>query len=254
MPQALFRFYAELNDFLPSSRQGTSFRHAFDGFPAVKDVIESLGVPHTEVDLILADGESVDFGCPLRDGVHVSVYPVFESFDIATLSRVRPAPLRELRFVLDGHLSRLARYLRMAGFDAECPRNASDEELALASVKRQRVLLTRDRGLLKRKQVTRGYWIRELQAKAQLAEVVSRFDLGRAMVPFQRCLVCNHPLEPLSREEAARRAPPRVIACQSAFRSCAACGRVYWPGSHHRHMQQILSEVFGHSKGGGPHS
>src|SRR6266702_3425985 len=130
MKRAHFRFYAELNDFLPPARRSVAFPHDFQGRPSVKDVIEALGVPHTEVDLILADGESVDFSWNLRDAVRVSVYPVFESIDITPVTRVRPAPLRESRFVLDGHLGRLARYLRMLGFDARWRGEAEDEDVA----------------------------------------------------------------------------------------------------------------------------
>lgn len=115
MPRASFRFYAELGDFLPPDRRGVTFAHEFHDRPSVKDVIESLGVPHTEVDLVLADSEPVDFSWRLRDGTRVSVYPVFESIDVAPVTRLRPAALREVRLVVDGHLGRLGRYLRMLG-------------------------------------------------------------------------------------------------------------------------------------------
>jgi len=243
MARALFRFYAELNDFLPPARRGISFTHAFDGRPSLKDVVESLGVPHTEVDLLLVDGVSVEFSCPLFDGARVSVYPVFESFDIAPLTRVRPEPLRELRFVLDGHLARLARYLRMAGFDASWRREAQDDELARASVDEGRVLLTRDRGLLKRRLVSRGYWVREVRADRQLTEVVARFDLARSLRPFTRCLACNERLAGAESLEVAERVPPRVRERETAFRRCPSCRRLYWAGSHHRRMEQILAEA-----------
>src|SRR5690242_4538900 len=180
MHRAYFRFYAELNDFLPPARRSVSFPHAFRGGPAVKDAIESLGVPHTEIDLILADGESVDFAWILRDGARVSVYPVFESLDIAPLTRVRPSPLREVRFVLDVHLGRLARYLRMLGFDARWRNDAGDEELARTAAAEHRIILTRDAGLLKRRIVTHGYRVREADPRRQLAEVVRRLDLSRS--------------------------------------------------------------------------
>lgn len=217
--------------------------HAFEGSPSVKDVIESLGVPHTEVDLVLADGASVDFGWRLRDGVRVSVYPVFESLAVAAVTRVRAEPLRELRFVADGHLGRLARHLRMAGFDVLWERDAADAALARASREEGRILLTRDRGLLKRSAVTHGYCVREADPPRQLAEVIRRFDLARSAAPFRRCLRCNALLEPV-REEAVRdRLPPRVRERQSTFTRCPACLRVYWPGSHHRRMEELLAEA-----------
>ena len=252
MHSAEFRFYAELNDFLPRSRRGTSFVHRFSGSPSVKDAIESLGVPHAEVDLVLADGESVGFSFRLRDGVRVAVYPTFESIDVAPLTRVRPEPLRDLRFVLDGHLGRLARHLRMAGFDAWWRGDASDEELAALSAAERRVLLTRDRGLLKRSQVTHGYCVREALPARQLAEVVRRFDLARSVAPFRRCLRCNDPLEPVAKEAVAERLPPRVRERHADFRRCPACGRVYWAGTHHRRMERLLAEILAAAAGEAP--
>jgi uncharacterized protein with PIN domain len=243
MKRASFRFYAELNDFLPRPRRGVAFDHEFGGGPSVKDVIESLGVPHTEVDLVLVDGESVDFSSILGDGARVSVYPVFESIDIAPLARVRPAPLREVRFLLDVHLGRLARYLRMLGLDAAWPRDADDAELALIAAAEHRILLTRDSGLLKRRIVTHGYRVREVDPRRQLAEVVERLDLLRAIAPFQRCLRCNDRLEPVRKEDVAGELPPRVRERQDAFRRCLSCRRVYWAGSHHRRMEQLVSDL-----------
>jgi uncharacterized protein with PIN domain len=245
MNRALFRFYAELNDFLPPERRGVSFTHFFRGSPAVKDVIEALGVPHAEVDLVLADGESVDFSWALRDGARVSVYPVFESIDIAPLARVRPRPLRETRFVLDGHLGRLAAYLRMVGFDTRWRNECGDEELARISVDEHRILLTRDRGLLKRRAVTHGYWMREVDPKRQLAEVLRRFDLTRSLAPFRRCLRCNELLERVEKDLVAERLPPRVRERHEELVRCPSCQRIYWKGSHHERMKQLVAEVVG---------
>jgi uncharacterized protein with PIN domain len=243
MKRAYFRFYAELNDFLPPARRGVAFPHEFLGTPSVKDVIESLGVPHTEIDLVLADGESVDFSWTLRDGARVSVYPVFESIDVSPLARVRPAPLREVRLVLDGHLGRLARYLRMLGFDARWRNDAPDEELARVAAAERRILLTRDAGLLKRRIVSHGYFVREVDPRRQLAEVVRRLDLFRSIDPFRRCLCCNDLLEPVRKEDVAGDLPPRVRERHEAFRRCPSCRRVYWAGSHHRRMERLVSEL-----------
>ena len=197
---ARFRFYAELNDFLPDESRGKELMHYFNVSGSVKDFIESFGVPHTEVDLVLANGEPVDFSYPVRSGDRVSVYPVFESLDIASVSRVRPAPLRALRFLLDVHLGRLAAYLRMAGFDATYGKQASDAELAGILTRDRRVLLTRDRYLLMRTAVERGYWVRSTEPRQQLLEVIRRFDLAGSLQPFTRCLECNLLLQEASRE------------------------------------------------------
>ncbi len=241
--RAWFRFYAELNDFLPPARRGVAFEHRFGGAPSVKDVIESLGVPHAEVDLVLADGESVDFAWTVRDGARVSVYPVFESIDIAAVARVRPAPLRETRFVVDGHLGRLARYLRMLGYDASWRADARDEEIARVAAAERRIVLTRDRGLLKRRLVTHGYCVREADPRRQLAEVMRRLDLGRAIALFRRCLRCNEALEGIRTADVAAAVPPDVRERQETVRRCRACGRVYWAGSHTARMERLVADL-----------
>ncbi|MCX6636794.1 MAG: twitching motility protein PilT [Acidobacteria bacterium] len=243
MNRATFRFYAELNDFLAPERRGRDTVFEFYVPGPVKDAIESLGVPHTEVELVLINGESSDFRRVLADGDRVSVYPVFEAFDIRPLVRVRPEPLRETRFLLDGHLGRLARYLRMLGFDSACNRAAGDEELARLSVVEHRILLTRDRGLLKRREVTHGYWVRETDARKQLREVVERFDLAGCLRPFTRCLRCNHPLRAAAKAEVAPELPPRTRACYDEFLRCDGCGGVYWSGPHHRRMLAMVEEL-----------
>jgi len=241
--RAYFRFYAELNDFLPQERRFVTFTYPFDLSPSVKDAIEALGVPHTEVDLILANGESVDFSYVLRDDDRISVYPVFESIDITPLVRVRPRPLRQTRFVLDTHLGRLAVYLRMLGFDTLYRNDYRDEELARISSEERRILLTRDRGLLKRNAVTRGYCVRSTEPRQQLIEVLRRFDLFGSLAPFQRCLRCNGTLQPVRKEEVINRLPPRTRRYYDEFRICIRCGQIYWKGSHYQRMQRFAEWV-----------
>jgi uncharacterized protein len=240
MAQATFRFYAELNDFLAPGRRSTAFAHSFLDIGTVKDFVESFGVPHTEVDLILVNGEPVDFSYRVRDGDRVSVYPVFEAFDIAPVARLRPQPLRDPRFVLDTHLGRLAAYLRMLGFDTLYRNCYTDEELAEISRGEHRILLTRDVGLLKRGAVTHGYFVRDTDARRQLPEVVAGFDLAGRARPFTRCMRCNAPLEEVRKEEVIAGLPPRVAQFHDEFRRCPGCGRVYWKGAHYRRMQELL--------------
>jgi uncharacterized protein with PIN domain len=249
MSYAEFRFYAELNDFLPLARRQTPFTHTFDGRVSIKDMIESLGVPHTEVDLILVNGTSVDFSYLVRDGDQVSVYPVFESFDITPLVRVRPRPLREPKFVLDVHLGRLAAYLRIFGFDTLFPENYDDENLARISAEEHRTLLTRDRGLLKRKMVTHGYCVREMNSRRQVAEVLRRFDLYRLITPFLRCVHCNSLLEPVNKEDILDRVEPDTAKYYDEFRRCPTCNRIYWKGTHYERMQAFIAEIMAENGG-----
>ncbi len=243
MPHATFRFYAELNDFLPPARRRMEFAHAFHEPVSIKDVIESLGVPHTEVDLILINGSPVDFGHPVRDGDGISVYPVFESLDIHPLLRLRPEPLRRPAFVLDGHLGRLAAYLRLLGFDTLYRNDFDDGEIARISAGEQRILLTRDRGLLKRSVVTRGYCLRAVLPREQIREVVARFDLAQSAVPFRRCLACNALLQPVEKQAILERLPAGTREGCDEFHQCQGCGKIYWPGSHFARLQTIVRDA-----------
>jgi len=238
--RASFRFYAELNDHLaPSERYRTIVKEFF--VPAsVKDLMESCGVPHTEVELVVVNGESADFSRLIRDGDRVAVYPVFEALDITPELRVRQRALREPRFVLDVHLGRLARYLRMLGFDAGYSEDAGDAELARVSAEQKRILLTRDRGLLKHSAVTHGYWVRETESRRQAAEVVRRFDLARSLRPFTRCMACNELLIAARPAEVGGRIPAAVAAAHGEFRECPGCRRVYWEGTHYQRMRQWI--------------
>jgi uncharacterized protein with PIN domain len=232
------RFYAELNDVLPPRRRQVSFEHVLAEHASVKHVIETLGVPHTEVDLVLVNGQSVDFAYRVHDGDRISVFPVFESLDISSLERVRPRPLREPRFVLDVHLGRLAGYLRMLGFDSLYRNDYDDETLANLSRREWRILLTRDRGLLKRSAVSHGYLLRESDPRAQLAEVVRRFDLADMLSELTRCIRCNGTLEPVAKETIEHRLLPKTRRYYDEFTICRDCERIYWKGSHYEDMRR----------------
>jgi len=234
------RCYEELNYFLSSERRKRPFPCPLHRGQTVKSLVESLGIPHTEVDLVLVNGRSVGFGHRLADGDRVSVYPVFEALDVSGASQVRPRPLRVVRFVLDVHLGRLARLLRLAGFDSLYANDWDDRTLSRLSRQEARILLTRDRGLLMRAEVTHGYCVRSPDPPAQLSEVLARFDLARLLEPFSLCLVCNEKLEALPRRRARERVPPLVARRYRRFRACPRCGRVYWRGSHWEHMRRYL--------------
>ena len=237
------RFYAELNGFVEPGRRYRDSEIRFTVPVTVKDVIESLGVPHTEVDLVLIDGDPAPFSRLLTGGERVSVYPVFESFDIGPVSRVRPEPLRRTRFLLDVHLGRLARYLRMLGFDSAWGSRHDDETLAAVAARERRILLTRDRGLLKRSAVSHGYFLRETSPRRQLWEVVQRFDLARAVKPFTRCLRCNAQLRPVAKVAVTAALPESVRARHDEFLRCEGCGNVYWGGTHHARMKKLVEEI-----------
>jgi hypothetical protein len=236
-----FRFYAQLNDFLPAGCRQRRFRSVIHAPASVKDVIEALGVPHTEVDVILINGNSEGFACRLRDGDDVSVYPVFKSIDLGGLRRVGEVPPQPIRFVLDGHLGKLASLVRLAGFDAVLL--SDDVDVASTAAREERVALTRDVGLLKRKIVRHGYWVRHTVPELQLAEVLEQFDLVDQMEPFARCLRCNTVVVPVNAETVAGLLSPRTLSSFQQFRRCPGCGRIYWQGSHYSRLVRLLQRV-----------
>ncbi len=233
---AFFRFYEELNDFLPEPKRKRTYPYSFDGKPSVKDAVEAEGVPHTEVDLILVNGRSVNFGHHLQDGDRVAVYPVFESLDISPLIRLREKPLRKTRFILDVHLGKLARSLRLLGFDTMYRNDLDDPEIIEIAAEEGRIILTRDIGILKHSAVTHGYWLRSTDPEEQVREVLNRFDLYGQIRPFHRCINCNGLIEPVDKAEIQSRLQPRTQTYYDEFFRCTDCGRIYWKGSHYRKM------------------
>ncbi|HEY4732866.1 MAG TPA: Mut7-C RNAse domain-containing protein [Gammaproteobacteria bacterium] len=237
------RFYEELNDFLPPEQRKIPFRHHFRQAGSIKDMIEALGVPHTEIDLILVNGQTVNFDYLVRDGDQVSVYPVFESLDITPITHLRPAPLRQTRFVLDTHLGRLAAYLRMFGFDTLYRNDYDDPALAALSVNEHRILLTRDRQLLMRKHITHGYFVRAIQPQKQLLEIINRFDLYKTQQPFTRCMHCNGMIHPVHKEEVLSQLMPHTRNIHDEFWQCDSCNKIYWKGTHYQRMQGLIKSV-----------
>jgi predicted nuclease of predicted toxin-antitoxin system len=175
--KSLFRFYEELNDFLAVRLRKRAFTYnKFIGTPSIKDTIEAIGVPHTEVDLILVDGESVDFGYKMKGDEHVSVYPVIESLDITPIIHLRSKPLRKTKFIVDVNLGKLAMKLRLLGFDTLFRNDFKDEEIIKISLSENRIILTRDKGILKNNAVTHGFWIRNENVRRNNTEITIRWS------------------------------------------------------------------------------
>jgi len=237
------RFYEELNDFLPNNKKKIRFEHNFIDRTSVKDLVESFGVPHTEVDLILVNGQSVVFNYLINDEEDISVYPVFESFDISDVQHLRPEPLRNPKFICDVHLGKLARYLRMLGFDVFYENDIADENIVDISLKEKRTILTRDIGILKRNEVTHGHFIRSDNAEKQTEEVVKGFHLKKLIREFTRCLNCNTELKKIGKAEIINDLPPKVAASQNEFFKCPACKKLYWKGTHHQNMVSFIEKI-----------
>ena len=240
MNTAQIRFYADLSFFLPHGTSRSLVTYSFRGEPAIKDSIEAIGVPHPEVELILVDGAAVHFEYRLRDGDRVSVFPHFRNLTPGEGMILRGPPPEPVRFVLDIHLGRLADYLRLLGFDSLYQNTYEDRELARIASSEGRVLLSRDRGLLKRSEVLWGYCLRSSQPREQVLEVFLRYRLKQAVQPFARCMRCNGRLEPVRKEVVLDKLPLSVQNEQDEFRRCQECGQVYWRGSHFERLSAFV--------------
>lgn len=240
---ACFRFYEELNDFLPENHRKITFPYEFIGNPSIKDTIEAIGVPHTEIDLILVDGESVGFDCLMHGGEHVSVYPVFESLDITPMIHLRSKPLREIKFVVDVNLGKLAYKLRLLGFDTLYKNDFIDSDIVKLSLREKRIILTRDRGILKYNEVTHGYWVRNNDIKSQVIEVVRRLQLDNNFRPFTRCSDCNGLLSFIDKTRLRDRLPGDTLQIFNVFMECGSCKKIYWQGSHYKKICNWIDEL-----------
>lgn len=250
MALAHFRFYQELNDFLPSAQRKRDLELGFESPVPVRHLIETFGVPHTEVEIILVNSHSVDLEHPIQDGDRISVYPMFEALDVTPLLRLRQYPLRNLRFVVDAHLGKLARYLRMLGFDTLFENDWGDRELAAISSQQQRILLTRDRDLLMHRIITHGCYVRSGKSLDQLGYIVNRLDLCRAIRPFSRCMRCNGCLLSVEKEEIQGRLLDDTRQAFDTFWRCFDCDKVYWKGSHYQRMHDLIARICVPGEGG----
>ncbi len=243
MDKAYFHFHAELNYFLPRKQKNAVIEHLFTWRASIKDMIESLGVPHAEIELIIVNGVSVDFAYIVQPDDQIEVYPRWDAVSLDPRLSLRPPRPEPARFVLDVHLGRLAAYLRMGGFDTLYRNDYDDEELAQISSSESRILLTRDIGLLKRGMVIYGYFMRETNPRRQLEEVAHRFDLFQSVIPFKRCMKCNGLLAPVAKELILDQLPYGTSEFYDVFHRCQSCDQIYWKGAHYQRMQELMNQV-----------
>jgi len=226
-----FRFLGRLNDFLSSAQREHTIRVEFRGPQSIKHLVESLGVPHPEIGRVQINGQEGSLDTITQDVDHIQIHPIQNGCPI------------EPRFLLDGHLGRLAAYLRMLGFDCLYRNDYEDQEIAEILQNEERILLTRDRRLLMRKAVVHGYCPRSLDSLTQLTEVIRRFDLLQWIAPFHRCLRCNHLLETVPKEAVLDRLEPLTKLYFDEFHICPNCQQIYWKGSHYERMQEIVEKL-----------
>ncbi|GJL76513.1 Mut7-C RNAse domain-containing protein [Nitrosomonas sp.] len=256
MKQARLHFYAELKDFVaPSaSAQNKIIVHNFKRRASIKDVIESYNVPHPEIDLIIVNGVSVDFSYIVQNDDDIHVHPanaLIKPISIAPLRHLSPRLSGEPRFIVDVNLGRLARYLRLLGFDSLYRNNFDDKTIAEISGKTQRIVLTRDRKLLQRKIIDYGYFVRAETPKIQVREVLAKFNIYRFFKPLTRCTSCNGDLKQTEKQNITHRLKPMTKKHYAEFSICSDCNQIYWQGSHSARVARLIRDL---SKTGNPFS
>lgn len=237
------RCYAELNDFLADSWKYKPFSLQLKTPVLVSEALSMLGIPLSEVDLILVNSKPVERRHKLADGDYFSVYPTFETFDISSLKSNPHKVLRKTTFIADAHLGKLTKYLRMLGFDTLYRNDFGDEEIINISLKDNRIILTRDKTLLNSKRITHGYYIRSVNKHDQLTEVISKFDLKSQFKPFTRCMTCNGLLVPKLPEQIENLVDKETFANFNVFYYCPTCNKVFWQGSHFKRMESLILDI-----------
>ena len=243
MAQIGIHFYCTLNDFIVPALADTGIIHNFDRKASIKDMIESFNVPHTEVEHILVNGAAVDFNYIVRDGDRIEVFPICENFSIMPFVQLRPTLSPPLQFVIDSNLGKLARYLRLLGFDCLYRNDYNDDMVAKIASEQQRIVLTRDRALLYRKIVTHGYFVRADKPKIQTREVLKRFALYPLIKPLTRCIHCNGKLAETQKSRVESRLETLTKQYYDKFLICLECDRIYWQGSHSVRIEQLIDEL-----------
>ena len=234
-PTARFRFHGELREFLPGARRGTAFEAPFARAATLKNAIEALGVPHTEIGRIAVNGLAATRDRIVRAGDVIEIFPWQDAGD--------PPVFAALHFVADAHLGALARFLRMAGFDTIHDNGLADTTIRRLAHAERRIVLTRDRELLKCREITSGAYVRALDPTQQLREIFARFGLAPHAKPFSLCLRCNVQLTAVGKAEVLARLPETVARMHDRFFRCGSCDRVYWPGSHYERMNAALKRM-----------
>lgn len=243
MKQVTLQFFGNLQEVLPIQKKGTILTHNFWGTPTVKDTIQSQGVPHSEVDIILVNGHSVAFDTHIQEEDHIEVYPVGFPIQQESLIHLTAETPAERRFICDVHLGSLAKFLRMSGFDTQYRNDLDDDEITYLAEKENRIVLTRDRGILMRNRVIHGHLIRTTDQDEQIIETYNYYKLLPYLSPFTRCMRCNGKLHAVPKEEIVHRLELETVRLFNEFTICSDCRKIYWKGSHYVKMVRLLEKV-----------
>lgn len=239
----IITFWRNLQELLRPQFKGRSrIEYELSRKASVKDIVEACGVPHTEVGRLTIDGREIPFSHLGANDDRMEVYPLRAPLDVKIPTLLRPETLPDTTFAVDMNVGKLATLLRMAGFDTFYQNEISDPELIEVALREKRILLSKDKDLLKRKEVVFGSLVREVQPEKQLAEIVHLFGLKEQFKPLSRCLRCNVLLPPVAKERIIDRLKPLTKKYYDSFRQCPSCRRIYWPGTHRDNMLIVLNK------------
>jgi len=237
---AYFTFHDSLQDFLLAAKKNKSIAYTFKGTPAIKDAIEAIGIPHPEVDVIIINNAPVGLEQLLYPQDVVAVFPKFTQPPWPKTYSLQAHYTARQKFILDVHLGKLARVLRLLGFDTYYENTYADKTIAQLAASENRIVLTRDIGLLKHKSIIHGYWLRSQHPYEQLKEVTYYYNLASQIQPFTRCLACNGCIGTIAKEKIIEQIPPKTKEYFYKFYQCSNCKRIYWEGSHYERMQEFI--------------
>lgn len=249
MPTIHLRFYEELNEFIPEEKRKIRFSHTIPFRTSVKDLIESFNIPHTQVNMIIVNDEQRNFSYLVHDNDRISVYPFFHTFNVSSISKIHQKIPNKIRFIADQHLGKLARNLRMCGLDTEFNKHFHEVELVKRANKEERILLTKDHNILKRNDLSFGYFVYASDPEEQLEEVLLQFKLKNEIHFLSRCLECNALLTPIEKSKVENRLPDKVRALHNEFTYCNQCDKIYWQGTHYQKMKQKINTILETTRG-----
>jgi len=210
---------------------------------SIKDIIEALHIPHTEIGSIVHQDAEISFFHIPEPGERLALFSFSPGTDVTMPTRLRPNPLQKTAFMVDINVGKLARLLRMCGIDTRYEPELNEADLAEQVVTNRRILLSRNRDLLQRKIITWGHLVRAEQPEEQLAEVITLYGLEEAIKPFSRCLECNALLQPVEKTAILHRLEPLTKKYYQTFRICSDCNQIYWRGSHHQRMDTLMQRM-----------
>ncbi|MCP4760952.1 MAG: hypothetical protein GY870_04160 [archaeon] len=237
------QFERHFDFFLTNNKKSSQFVYCLNRKASIKDIIESLGVPHTEVGHLDFNNQEIDFSyIPVSQGV-LTVHAIHLPFNVMIPSVLRPMPFNNIKFIADINVIKLGRLLILLGFDVNYSSHYSDNKIADIAEKECRIVLTRDTDLLKRKKIIFARRVKANLPYDQLIEVINFFGLQKLILFFSRCSACNIKLEIVEKNDVIHLLEPKTKKYFDNFFQCPQCKKIFWKGSHYENIQKQLSSL-----------